>query len=238
MDEENGLDWYYFGARYYVPAIARWLQVDPLANLAPGWSPYNYTFNNPTDLTDPDGRFPWGAAIGAAVEYGFQLYNGETNGGMPTGKGWAKIGASATAGALSSGLSSLTRVYKAGKIIASTLGNATINVAEGAAKSSIDGQEYSIVDGAVDAVTGGVGGASGQKVKKVLEQTDVVGAAKNASKEAKKLAKNPKNKRRIRKAMEAEKIFDAETKKVYRTGDAQSATTQKAITQTEDEVTE
>jgi len=44
----------------YDPAIARFTGVDPLADsydLAP-WSPYNYVFNNPVRLTDPDGRAP------------------------------------------------------------------------------------------------------------------------------------------------------------------------------------
>lgn len=36
----------------------RWLSVDPLSYLAPGWSPYNYAFNNPNKYIDPDGRFP------------------------------------------------------------------------------------------------------------------------------------------------------------------------------------
>jgi len=56
LDEENNLDWYYFGARYYDPAIARWLQVDPLASKYPSLSPYNYVSNNPLNAIDPDGR--------------------------------------------------------------------------------------------------------------------------------------------------------------------------------------
>ncbi len=56
MCEESGLDWYYFGARYYDPAIARWLQVDPLASKYPSWSPYYYTLNSPINKVDPDGR--------------------------------------------------------------------------------------------------------------------------------------------------------------------------------------
>ena len=53
-DAESGLD--YFGARLYMPAIARWTSLDPLAEKHPEWSPYNYVLNNPIVLLDPDGR--------------------------------------------------------------------------------------------------------------------------------------------------------------------------------------
>ncbi|MCR9155567.1 MAG: hypothetical protein NXI09_15790, partial [Bacteroidetes bacterium] len=54
---------YYYGARYVVyperslgdPKISVWLSVDPLASEFPGWSPYNFTMNNPLNLVDPDG---------------------------------------------------------------------------------------------------------------------------------------------------------------------------------------
>ena len=31
LDEEGGLDWYYFGAWFYDPKIGRWMSVDSLA---------------------------------------------------------------------------------------------------------------------------------------------------------------------------------------------------------------
>jgi len=49
-DEETSYD--YFGARYYDSRIARWLQVDPLAEKYAGWSTYNYTMNNPLKYVD------------------------------------------------------------------------------------------------------------------------------------------------------------------------------------------
>jgi RHS repeat-associated protein len=56
LDEETGL--YYYGARYYDARTSVWMSVDPMASRYPGWSPYNYTLNNPIKLTDPDGRSP------------------------------------------------------------------------------------------------------------------------------------------------------------------------------------
>ena len=56
VDGESGLQ--YFGARYYMPAVTRWGQVDPMADKFAAWSPYNYVLANPAGLTDPDGRCP------------------------------------------------------------------------------------------------------------------------------------------------------------------------------------
>ena len=67
LDEETGL--YYYGARYYDARTSVWLAVDPATDKMPGWSPYNYTFNNPVQFTDPDGKIPWPVAakfMGAA----------------------------------------------------------------------------------------------------------------------------------------------------------------------------
>jgi RHS repeat-associated protein len=54
LDEETGL--YYYGARYYDPRTSIWQSVDPRGDQTPGWSPYNYTLDNPVKLIDPDGR--------------------------------------------------------------------------------------------------------------------------------------------------------------------------------------
>ena len=39
--------------------LGRWLSVDPLADMYPGWSPYNYTLNNPLIFIDPNGMSVW-----------------------------------------------------------------------------------------------------------------------------------------------------------------------------------
>lgn len=55
LDAETG--YYYYGARYYNPRVSLWLNVDPLAEKYPSWSPYAYCGNNPINYFDPDGRF-------------------------------------------------------------------------------------------------------------------------------------------------------------------------------------
>ena len=61
QEEEFGgknLDWYDFHARNYNAALGRWMNVDPLAENFYGWSPYNYTYNNPLNFIDPTGLGP------------------------------------------------------------------------------------------------------------------------------------------------------------------------------------
>ncbi len=55
-DDELGLKWYYFGARYYDPEVGRFLGVDPLSDAYSGWSPFVYSLNNPVIFFDLDGR--------------------------------------------------------------------------------------------------------------------------------------------------------------------------------------
>ena len=54
-DSETGF--YYFGARYYDPALSGlFISVDPMSDKYPSISPYAYCAWNPVKLVDPDGR--------------------------------------------------------------------------------------------------------------------------------------------------------------------------------------
>ncbi|MGD9489406.1 MAG: RHS repeat-associated core domain-containing protein [Calditrichaceae bacterium] len=80
LDEESGLNWYYFGARYYDPATGRWLTSDPaltqwspqriMAHQLYGLSPYVYVRNNPLNRFDPDGFKDWPTFWGGVAKVG------------------------------------------------------------------------------------------------------------------------------------------------------------------------
>ena len=56
LDRENGIDWYDFEARYQDPMLPMFTTIDPLAEQAPGISPYAYCAGNPIRYIDPTGK--------------------------------------------------------------------------------------------------------------------------------------------------------------------------------------
>ena len=68
VDPETGF--LYFGRRYYMPSIGRWLTPDPLS-FADGPNLYAYVHNHPLTMIDPDGQFAFliPIAISLAIDY-------------------------------------------------------------------------------------------------------------------------------------------------------------------------
>jgi RHS repeat-associated protein len=59
LNDDFGLGWNDYGARFYDPAVARWITVDPLSSKMGRYSGYCYTFNNPVRFIDPLGLAPY-----------------------------------------------------------------------------------------------------------------------------------------------------------------------------------
>jgi RHS repeat-associated protein len=63
-NDDFGLGWNDYGARFYDPALGRWHSVDPLAELAVDKTPYHYCSNDPVNRVDPDGMADCGCSYG------------------------------------------------------------------------------------------------------------------------------------------------------------------------------
>lgn len=69
-DYDPSTQLYYLGARFYDPAVGRFLTPDPVTatmDAADILNPYAYAWNNPISYADPTGDFPLAVVIGAVV---------------------------------------------------------------------------------------------------------------------------------------------------------------------------
>ncbi|MEM7374978.1 MAG: RHS repeat-associated core domain-containing protein [Bacteroidota bacterium] len=147
--DELGIGWIDFGVRMYDASVGRWNGVDKLSDDQNQihLTPYNYSWNSPSNLTDPDGNCPSciGALVGAALDYGTQVtvnvIEGKDWGDALTEVDMTSIAVSAAAGAVGVGLakgvaglvragSKLTPMAKTAiKVGSEVVGDASVSVA-------------------------------------------------------------------------------------------------------------
>jgi RHS repeat-associated protein len=179
LQKEFGLDWYDYGARFYDASLGRWFVLDSQADdmMQVDKSPYAYGWDSPINLKDPDGDCPWciGAVVGAVTDYGIQVAvnfaEGKDFGDAFTDVDGSSILISAGAGALSGGLSVLSKAKNASKLVQLATSEAGETVIDAGASmiSQLDGNgEISVTNTVIDATVGKI---LGKKVEKLVENS-------------------------------------------------------------------
>lgn len=76
----------------YDPVTGRWNGMDALTDSVPGWSPYNYGWNNPVKNVDPDGNLAYGPDDWIRNRYGQYLWDANAIDQSTTRENWTYVG--------------------------------------------------------------------------------------------------------------------------------------------------
>jgi RHS repeat-associated protein len=182
LEHDSATGLYYAKARFYDPETGRFLSEDPQPGRAlnpPSLHRYLYAYSNPTVFVDPNGEIALidnliGGLVSVGVGYGVSLITGEEYTAADAAVDFG-------VGALTSGLSSIAKLQKLGKVaraVTKVTAETAIDVAGEKVRADLKGEEF-------DPVQAAVGSVVGQGVGKVAE----VGAKKIADKIGDRVAK-------------------------------------------------
>ena len=146
-DTETGL--YYLNSRYYSPEFGRFISADGQLSKTgiSGTNLYSYCFNNPVNMSDPDGNWPkWLTGALNVLSGTLQMAAGSALG---VAMGWTGFGAVAAGFLMVHGAATATQGI--GQIVNSAVGSAVL-------------REDNIVKTGVQAVGGAIGGQTGAAV--------------------------------------------------------------------------
>jgi RHS repeat-associated protein len=191
--EDNGLQYYDYGARMYDPVVARFFTLDPKTEVYNSWSPYLYGANNPIRFEDTNGEGPGDRVLGFLVAVVDNTFGGLT----PAREIGARFVSEGGASDYNSG-------QNAGDIFSISMGAAMIDggsatAAGGAVVTAVSGGTASpasgtaVVGGLAVAAEGAILGASG--ATSLINQKGRVNAEGNSSKYENSTNKNSEHNR-------------------------------------------
>ena len=79
LQDDLGLNWMDYGARFYDPQIGRFHSIDNSSENYYSYTPYNYVGNNPIKRVDPDGNDWWDKVLGVGAALVDNALGGMTN---------------------------------------------------------------------------------------------------------------------------------------------------------------
>ena len=166
-DTETGL--YYLNSRYYSPEFGRFINVDSelagIGGTTLGYNLFAYCFNNPVNMSDPEGNWPkWVTGALNVLSGGLQMLAGAVAGAAV---GWTGIGAAAAGFLMVHGAATATQGI--GQIVNSAAGSNVL-------------REDNIVKTGVQAVGGAIGGQTGAEIAGAVYDTAAIAANAYAGK--------------------------------------------------------
>jgi len=211
FDEETGL--HYSLARYYDPALGRFLSVDPVMAEGGSRNPYLYCDGDPINSLDPNGTIGGllsavligaavGAVIGAAVGAGVEMYRQRNQEHFE----WGKIGKAAliggAIGAIGGAVGGAIEVAAGvtmGVVGAGALAGGLSSAVEHCAEAAITDAEWSwpelgksvVIGASIGAVTAGVGGLLAARAARKAARAAEQRAAREATESTTKRIRKP-----------------------------------------------